>query len=267
MPESWFEWREAPPGRFAVIGDPIAHSMSPQMQSAALRSLGEEGEYHAIRVTSEEFYEAVEHLISLGYQGVNVTVPLKQVAAGHIAAMPFALRCGSVNCIDLQRKIGTNTDGMGFLETLQGRSFQQVLLLGAGGSARAIALAIALAGYPLRVFNRTRSKAASMIEELGIEATLEDTPRLEDVDLVVNATAASMTNSDLNLWSAGVPSAPVGALAYDLYFGDTRFLEEARGCGWETMDGKPMLAHQGALSLEFWLGKKPDSAILLEAIQ
>jgi len=120
---------------------------------------------------------------------------------------------------------GINTDGSGFLDTLAGVVPRecQVLLLGAGGSARAIALALALEGYNLRIFNRTRKRAEALVRELAIEAEVVDSPRLENIRLIVNATSASLRGESpdvsfaRHLQSPGARTSndPV-ALAYDL---------------------------------------------------
>lgn len=263
---AWWEWRDAPPGRFAVIGDPISHSLSPRMHTAALATMGETGEYRAIRVAEAELAEAVLHLRDIGYQGLNITVPLKHAALRLVGTDDFAFRCGAVNTVDLTCMSGINTDGAGFLAALGdfwGDQRCKTLLLGAGGAARSVALALCLAGYPLYVYNRTRAKAVAMVEELRLNAVVVDTPDLQEYYLVVNATSSSLNSESLPLRWGPYPD----VVAFDLMYGDTPFLQEARSHGYMTLDGKAMLVEQGALSLEYWLGKPVPRDVMMEAIR
>ena len=261
-----FDWRKAPSGDFAVIGDPIEHSLSPQMHAAAFDSLAETYEYRAIRVQPGEVAAALQRLKYLGYRGINVTVPHKSEAfEACITTDEFARRAGVANTIRLEDMHGINTDGPGFIETLSGQVDlgEKVLLLGAGGSARSIALALALAGYNIRVFNRTLERAFSLVRELEIEAEVVDHPFVQDVQLMVNATSTSLQNVALPI---AFDKAEPGCLAYDLVYGETPFLVEAARHGLRTMDGKALLVAQGALSQEFWLGRPAPRQIMMEAI-
>jgi shikimate dehydrogenase len=261
------EWRNAPPGDFAVIGDPVDHSLSPPMQTAAFRARGENYSYRAIRVSTGEVAEALEHLCSLGYLGVNVTVPHKAEARAAMHEVDaFSERCIAVNTIRLPDHYGINTDGDGFLDTIRDlvQPGATVLLLGAGGSARSIALALALGGYNLRIFNRTAERAFSLVRALAIEAEVVDNPALQDVQLIVNATSASLHNESLPI---AFTEAMPGAIAYDLVYGSTPFLRSAQEAGLTTVDGKPLLVAQGARALEFWLGGTAPRDAMLEAIQ
>ncbi|MFI5385498.1 MAG: shikimate dehydrogenase [Fimbriimonadales bacterium] len=263
----FFEWREAPAGDFGVIGDPVSHSLSPRMHSAAFAALGLNLTYRTIRVPAGEVTAAIQHLRSIGYRGLNVTVPHKAEARAALAEVDdFAGRCDAANTIRLEDLYGINTDGDGFLDTLASQIPKgcRVLLIGAGGSARAIALALALDGYNLRIFNRTRERALSLVRELAIEAEVVDHPGLQNTQLIVNATSASLHGESLPVSFEG---APAGALAYDLLYGETPFLRTAHDAGLRTMDGKRMLVAQGARSLEFWIpGLRAPRDVMLEAI-
>lgn len=259
------EWRDAPPGDFAVIGDPVSHSLSPQMQMAAFAARGEAYSYIAIRVPPGEVAQAIARLRSIGYRGVNVTVPLKAEARAAMRSVDgFAERCDAVNTIRLEDHHGINTDGAGFLDTLPPLAAKSALILGAGGSARAIALALALDGYNLRIFNRTAERALTLVRELAIDAEVVDNPALQDVQLIVNATSASLHNESLPLSFA---EAVEGAVAYDLVYGETPFLRAAHAAELRTLDGKALLVAQGARSLEFWLGGVAPRDLMMEAIR
>lgn len=237
------------------------------MQTAGLAAVSLPYSYVAIRVPQGEVRAAFDHLRSLGYRGLNVTVPLKAEAFAAVTeADDFSTRCGAVNTVDLHALEGINTDGAGFLDTLIGLVPRgcSALLLGAGGSARAIAMVLALEGYNLRIFNRTPERAFSLVRELDIEAEVVDDPDLQDVQLIVNATSASLQSETLPVSFA---NAAPHAVAYDLVYGETPFLAEARNAGLRTMDGKGLLVAQGARSLEFWLGIEAPRKAMLEAIR
>jgi shikimate dehydrogenase len=262
-----FDWREAPAGDFAVIGDPIEHTLSPRMHEAAFAALGESYTYRAIRVQKGDVADALLGLRDKGYKGINVTVPHKFEANEALtSASPLADRCRVINTVRLEDLYGINTDGPGFMETIEGRVPQgsDVLLLGAGGSARAIALALAEAGYNIRVFNRTPERAVLLVRELDIQASVVDNPDPTDVQLIVNATSLSLQNETL---AVPFERAAPGALAYDLVYGATRFLAEAASAGLATIDGKALLVAQGALSQEFWLERPAPRKAMMEAVQ
>ncbi|MEJ5170669.1 MAG: shikimate dehydrogenase [Fimbriimonadales bacterium] len=265
----FFEWREAPPAQFAVIGDPVGHSLSPRMHAAALRALGIEARYVAIRVPRGEVSRCLARLADLGYVGVNCTVPHKAEALVACASVdPFARRVGAVNTVRLDRIEGTNTDGPGFLDTLRPLRLAEgsrVLVLGAGGSARAVAAALAEAGFRVALWNRTAERAEALVGEVGLEAELMPTPDPHGCSLIVNTTSAGLRGEPLSLdWSR----APADAVAYDLMYGDepTPFLKAAASLGLRVVDGRPLLAAQGARSLEWWLGVQAPRREMLRSI-
>lgn len=292
-----FPWRDAPPGDYAVIGDPIAHSKSPAMHAAAYRALGLDLTYRAIHVPVGEVDEALDHLRAIGYRGVNVTIPHKADALAwsvRKGASPDyrATVAGAANTLDLVSGESTTTDGLGFQCSLPKRSgrIESVLLLGAGGTAGTILSE--LAGWKCRIaiWNRTPERASALISNLqrnrsradlmfprgdepiegsrkpwweaeiqlrdGERRSLDEieilkSPDLSNFDLVLNTTSASLIGAGLGLdWTRAKP----GALAYDLSYGveDAPFLREARQAGLATMDGRAMLAGQGAFSFQWW---------------
>ncbi len=254
----WYEWRDAPRAEFAVIGDPVSHSRSPIMHAAAYSHFGLPYRYVALRVAPGEMGAALDHLTHLGYRGVNITVPLKSEALAYCSSVDdFARRVDAVNTIDLRTRGGFNTDGAGFLRTIQ--DFPgEVLVCGAGGSARAIVGSMSLAGRRLRIWNRTISRAEQLAAEWP-NATVEPELRLRDASTVVNATAATLGGEGLNLdWQNGRSD----LVAYDLMYQTEPgpFLRAATKHGFRTMDGLPMLAAQGALSFRFWLADEIGDA-------
>ncbi len=262
----WREWRDAEPGHFAVLGDPIAHSLSPAMHRAGYRAVGLRLTYHAVRVPAGELGQALLRLRDLGYRGVNCTVPLKEEAAewaqergGWEDAPGLAPRVGA-NCIDLRTRRAASSDEAGFLASLPELPDGPVLILGAGGSGRALALALHAAGRPLRLWNRTPTRWRDWAA-LPSGAEILEEPATEGCVLAVNATSASLSGEPLPVaWSGR-------GHAVDLAYGrPSPFLESAAQAGWSAQDGRGMLAEQGALAWEWWLGIPAPRKAMIQAI-
>jgi len=266
---SAFPWQEAPAADFAVVGDPVGHSRSPRMHQAAYAALGLRHRYVAIHVPTGELRQALDHLAKMGYRGVNATVPHKEAAlAWSDDPDELGERVGAVNTLRLLDKAAINTDAPGFMDTLAdlGVGPCEVLLLGAGGSARALAYALESGGYRVRIQNRTRERAERLVSELGLRAEVVETPDPRGAGLVLNTTSASLQSADLGIeWSR----AEAGALAYDLMYAaePTPFLQQAAGAGLRTCDGLPLLVAQGARSLEWWLGVSAPRSAMMEALR
>ena len=267
---SVYSWREAPEGDFAVIGDPVAHSLSPRMHMAAYRALALPYRYNAIHVPRGEVVMALNHLNSLGYRGINVTVPHKEEVLSWASDVdPLAKQVRAANTLRMTDRACINTDAPGFMDTLEPYSgFRKtVLLLGAGGSARAIAVALLDSSFEVFLYNRTHSKAVALAVELGMEPShvrLEPDP--SGVAFIVNTTSASLTNDEIPIpWER----AETEALAYDLMYAKepTPFLKAAARRGLPGLDGRNLLAAQGARSFEWWLDIPAPRTVMLEAIQ
>jgi len=258
--------------RFAVIGDPIDHSLSPAMQEAAFRSAGIEATYEAIHLRPENLRRGVEALRAAGYRGFNVTVPHKETVAALVDGLaPSAARARAVNTVVRRGGAleGHNTDGHGFVETLRVHGIQvggeRVVVFGAGGSARAIVHALAGLGAGVVLVNRTEARARELAREVGGRASVlrRDAPGLRDAvlsaRLVINTTSLGL--GELNGESplpAGVELPPT-AVAFDLVYGSvTPFLRRAAAGGCRTLDGLEMLVQQGAESFRLWTGGEPD---------
>lgn len=262
-----FDWREAPEAEYAVIGDPVGHSLSPRMHMAAFKERGLAHRYVAIKVPKLELPEAVARLAMRGYQGLNVTVPLKEGIIGLLEAFDEPVRrIGAANTLDLTRMAATNTDAPGFLETIEPLGLPSdapVLVLGAGGSAKAVVYALLQKEYSVLIHNRTREKALALAEETGAE--MVDAIDLGQARLIVNATSASLSGHDLGLdWQYAHPD----AVAYDLSYasGPTPFIREARRAGLRTLDGLRLLVAQGALSFEWWFGVPAPRCAMMSAV-
>ncbi|MBL8086503.1 MAG: shikimate dehydrogenase [Chthonomonas sp.] len=263
------DWRKAPRAQFAVVGDPISHSWSPVMQTAALRSLGRPDDYLPIHIPLDDFAEAIEHLRNLGYYGVNCTVPLKEAAWRWAQIMdPESHAYGAINTLRLPDRAGTNTDAPGFIDTLDELNIPPpgpVLVLGAGGTARALCRALYRAGYAIRIHNRTRSKAERLLDEISVAAEILDHPAVRDHRLILNTTSAGLSGETLDIaW--GKPAK--GVVAYDVVYRQelTPFLSDAKLAGCRVIDGRAMLVAQGARSLEWWLDVIAPRDVMLRAL-
>lgn len=258
--------------RYAVFGQPIAHSLSPRIHAAFGAQLGIAVDYRAIEAGRDTFASALDAFVRDGGAGANVTLPLKEDAFALCATRSErALRCGSVNTLIRAGDAwhGDSTDGAGLLRDLRERhafepAGRRVLLLGAGGAARAAAFALLDAGVVhLAVANRTRERALALAQALGPRAhgcALEEIDAGERFDLVVNATAAGHAGVAFAL--PGV-RADAGTYCYDLSYGTAAqpFLEWARSAGaGHAADGLGMLVEQAAESFLLWHGVRPDTA-------
>jgi shikimate dehydrogenase len=259
-------WRSAPAAEFAVIGDPVGHSLSPKMHQAAYENLGLPYRYVAIHVFPGEVAQALGQLKELGYLGVNVTVPHKEeVLTWASDVEPMAMKARAANTVDLRNGKAINTDAPGFLDTLVGRVPPgcDVLMIGAGGSARSIAIALVGAGYRLRIQNRTHAKAKELAELAGAEVT--DSLDPSGAALILNTTSASLQGAGLPIeWDR----AESNALAYDLAYApqSTPFMLAAQEVGLAAIDGRDLLAAQGARSFSWWLGIEAPLPAMREAL-
>lgn len=251
---------------YAVIGDPIRHSLSPQMHNAGYRALGIKAEYHRFQVKPAQLSEAVEGLCALGFSGWNVTIPHKESIVSLLDTLtPEAQRAGAVNTVKIHegQRIGHNTDGAGFVRSVEGdmNGFQgkKAVLLGAGGASKGIALALAEQGMHLHILNRTPDKAKELvqvIQSLGGTATSGEFALgdwIKDVDLLVQTTSVGLQGERFLFSLQGISEQ---ALVVDIIFNpsQTAFLQEAKELGCRTLNGLGMLLYQGALAWEFWLG-------------
>jgi len=271
----------------AVLGDPVRHSLSPVMQNAALEALGLDARYLALPVSGDRLAEAVQGLAALGCAGFNVTIPHKERIAPLLTRLePVAHQLGAVNTVlpdGAGGWIGTNTDWEGFLAPLRQRPLAggQALMLGSGGSGRAVLRAAADLGLAEVV---VRGRDPQRLQAL-IAAATPWAPPLRAIDwstplgavlpstsLVVNVTPLGMGNQsgDMPLDTADLALLPAGALVADLIYTPrpTRLLREAAALGLATLDGLEMLVQQGAAALRLWTGR-PDVpvAVMRQAVE
>jgi len=283
-----------PPIRLGVFGDPVAHSLSPKMQNAALQAREIDAQYARFHIRPNELRPALGFLRRLNFVGVNLTVPHKIAGRAQIdEADESASRAGAVNTIRLHggRLLASNTDGEGFLRAIRAefsvdlRDLRVMILGAAGGTGRAIAWQCALENCErLVLVNRTQEKANAVAEclrpffmearVLGPAARLEAVPweehamrmQLADIDLIVNSTPLGMNSSD---------PTPVAArllaphhMVFDCVYGPskTALLRAAEQAGARSANGMSMLLHQGALSFAIWFDCEPPIDVMRKAL-
>lgn len=270
--------------RYAVIGNPVAHSKSPLIHAAFARQTGQNLVYAALLAPLDGFSATVAAFRQAGGRGLNVTIPFKLEAydlATHRS--PRAAAAGAVNTLAFAPNgeiLGDNTDGAGLVRDLTANlacplAGRRILLLGAGGAARGAILPLLGEGpASLVIANRTAAKAQALAERFAAEAnrahlSAQSYPDLagQGFDVVINATSTSL--------SGETPPLPPGlyapgALAYDMMYGPgaTRFLAAARADGAAHLaDGLGMLVEQAAESFCLWRGIRPDTAPVLAALR
>ncbi len=265
---------------YAVFGNPIAHSKSPQIHAAFAAASGQDLVYEARLAPVGEFAPAVAEFVAAGGKGANVTVPFKENAYRLATRLSErAARAGAVNTLSFAAGeiVGDNTDGAGLVRDITHNlhyplAGKRILLLGAGGAARGV-IAPLLAGQPasLHVANRTANKAEELAAAFSDMAAVHggNYEKLagQQFDLIINATSASLAGASLPL-PAGL-FAP-GSLAYDMMYGkgDTPFMALARAQGAaQVADGLGMLVEQAAEAFFVWRGVRPETAGVLAQLR
>lgn len=282
--------------KLGLIGYPLEHSLSPRIHQAALRALKLEGEYSLFPLAADQVFpqnlSALLEQVRRGeIQGLNVTVPYKQVVIPYLDRLtPTAAAVGAVNTIysQDQQLVGENTDVPGFLADLQrflgdrqslNPVDKQVLVLGAGGAARAVVFALCSMSWKVGLAARRYIQAQELAEGYGtrvshncIRIVAYDAPGLheasEHLSLLVNTTPLGMwPQVDASPWLAGVPL-PSQAYVYDLVYNpaQTRLLELANQAGLRTSNGIGMLVEQAAMAFECWTVRQAPRQAMLSAV-
>lgn len=264
--------------RYAVIGNPIAHSKSPDIHARFAQQTGQELTYERLLAPLDGFAATVQAFIQAGGKGMNVTVPFKLEA--HALAQRLTERAqaaGAVNTLLFENGqiVGDNTDGVGLVHDIVHNAGvpvvgKSVLLLGAGGAARGVILPL-LAQQPARlvIANRTVARAEELASQFAAHGQIE-VARFETLaepfDIVINATAASLS-ADVPPISAAVFTPQT--LAYDMMYGaqPTSFMQFAAGHGAQTRDGLGMLVEQAAESFYQWRKVRPQTAQVFAALR
>lgn len=271
MPGSGGEDRpgEAGPWRLGVIGDPVAHSISPAIQGAALRETRFAATYERWHTAAADLPARITSLREGGVLGANVTVPHKQAVISLLdAVQPLAQRAGAVNTIihHGDRLIGDNTDIEGFDAALAvvcpDVAGRPAVVLGAGGAARAVVLALEQVGAtPITVCARAPARAAALAAALApsvIDTAGTDLQTLRELlgeaRLLVNATSVGWVGDEMPIPADLLAVLPADTVVFDLTYRDTALLRAARARGLAAHDGLVMLVHQGARAFTLWTG-------------
>ncbi|MEW6296395.1 MAG: shikimate dehydrogenase [Thermodesulfobacteriota bacterium] len=267
-----------------IFGDPVAHTRSPAMHNAAFRASALPYVYVPFLVRPANLSTAVHSIRALHLAGVNVTVPHKERIIPYLDALSVeAELCGAVNTVVNRRGtlFGENTDGRGFLASLRERGLsprrRELVVIGAGGSARAVIVSLIRAGGArIAVANRTLANAEALVRTyrtLGktqLEAVplerLRDPTLLRDAALVVNCTSVGLHDEDFP--PLAYAATPRECLFYDLLYRPTltSFLRHARAARRPAMDGRRMLLHQGALAFSLWTRTPAPLAVMARAL-
>jgi shikimate dehydrogenase len=263
-----------------VIGDPVDHSLSPLLHNTAFVEMGLDWVSVGFSVAAGQAQTALAGMRALGIAGLSVTMPHKEAVAALVdRTTPVAARLDAVNCVTLAsgELVGSNTDGEGFVAALRhGDGFEprgkKCLVIGAGGAARAVVLALAQAGAAeVIVVNRTESRATVAAALAGPVGRVGRPEEAETADLVVNATPAGMGGAGANpgpeLFPLDAAYLVAGQIVVDLVYHPavTPWLLAARERGAVTQNGLGMLVHQAAVQLRLWTGEEPPVAAMWQA--
>jgi shikimate dehydrogenase len=265
-----------------LIGDPVSGSLSPRMQNAAFAARGLDWAYVALPVRAAELETAVRGIAAAGFAGANVTIPHKEaaLALAHDASAA-ANEIGAANTLSFRDAEirADNTDAPGLLAALpEPPSGKRALVLGAGGSARAVAWALAGQGAAVEVWNRTAERAEELVSALkpyaagdvGLAAVSAEQAAAAGHELIVNCTALGMPGSEGEVFEE-LPLEPealdAGLTVVDLVYAgaETELIRAAREAGAAVVDGLEVLVRQGAESLRIWTGEDPPLDVMREA--
>ncbi len=268
--------------RYAVVGNPVTHSLSPRIHASFAEQTGQALSYNAIEIPLEDFDDEIRALQNQGFGGVNVTVPFKREAWELCDTLSArAEQAGAANTLSFMPDgdiAGDNTDGIGLLrDLLENLKFEvsrrEILVLGAGGAVRGV-LGPLLEQSPacLTLANRSPDKAVALARDFGnqgnIQAVSFDALGAREFDLVINGTAAGLGNE--------VPDIPESVVAehtvcYDMMYNlndATAFVDWAQSCGAaRAVDGLGMLVEQAAEAFNIWRGIRPATAPVIHALR
>lgn len=250
---------------FAIFGNPVAHSKSPQMHNAGFKNIEYNGEY--IKNLLDDGETIKEVFLEKAYKGANITVPHKEIAfrkADEVRGLANEIKAVNTYINENGKVIAYNTDAPGFLYAIESfGEIKSVLLLGAGGTAKAIALALQQSDINVTVLNRSEGKL-EFFKEHKIPATTWDKFKSKEFDLIVNSTSAGLKDENLPCPEEILNEVLENAkFAFDCVYGKiTPFLSLAKENGLKIKDGEDMLLYQGVLAFELFTGVKADKKLV-----
>ena len=271
--------------KYAVIGNPIAHSKSPLIHAAFAKQTNQDISYEAVLAPLDGFAATIQDLINQGFKGANVTVPFKFEAFALCDNLTErAQAAGAVNTLTFSAKqiYGDNTDGLGLVNDINNNlkhatglnhssaslKGARILLLGAGGAAQGVLLPILNANpASITIANRTLDKAQKMLNKSSSKATASTFEDLKNqqFDIVINATSTGLSDTALPIPDSIFAK---NCLAYEMMYGrETPFMAQARANGAQVADGLGMLVEQAAEAFSLWRHVKPETAAVIAMLQ
>lgn len=252
--------------KYAVIGDPVSHSLSPVMHQVNFKSLNMEDTYEALHIPTQDFHD-IRHIIEDNHiNGFNVTIPHKERIIPYLDEInDQAKAVGAVNTVKIinNKWIGYNTDGIGYVMGLKqvypDLENAYVLILGAGGASKGIANELSKIVQPkLTIANRTMSRFETWDMDINAISLEQSEQYLDEFDIIINTTSAGLNNNDDIVISLDNLSSStlVSDIIYIPY--KTKFLKEAEFKGNTVYNGLDMFINQGAESFKIWTGKEPN---------
>jgi len=268
-----------------VIGHPIKHSMSPIMHNIALQDLGLNYVYLAFDITSDKLKKAIDSFKTLDIKGINVTIPHKETIIQYLDEIePLAEKIGAINSIKNEdgRLVGKNTDTIGAKLALKDTGFKlkstNVMIIGAGGAAKAISYSLGEEIDRVLILNRSKSRALKLAEILAENYNLKVEGKeltnailkkeIENIDLLINTTPIGMYPN--------IDNSPIqkefiheDLFVFDIIYNplETKLIKDAKDVGCKTLGGLDMLVNQGALAFEWWTGKKPNKILMKNKVK
>lgn len=264
--------------KVGIIGWPLTTTFSPAMHNAAFKALRIDWEYDAMAIPPDIVRLGILEPQRHGYVGLNVTIPHKEEAMKYVRPDELARAVGAVNTIDLREMTGTNTDVSGLMADLAANDLpvqgERVLVLGAGGAARAAVVGLTRGGAEVLVVNRTLERARTLVANLALSnlsiraaAVTLDEAVARGFSLIVNCTPVGMApDPAATPWIGGVPF-PRGVAVYDMIYrpAQTALMAQAIEVGGRAVGGLGMLVYQGAAAFKLWTGVEPPLDVMFDA--
>ncbi len=261
---------------YGVIGHPVKHSVSPAMHNAAFRAMKIDAVYASFDVKPEDLKKAIEGAKALGIKGLNVTIPHKEEVLKLAKPDELASRIGAANTLKFDEEIlACNTDAYGALKALEnagvGVSGKTVLIIGAGGAARAIAFALVEEGATVVVTNRTEQRGLKLVQDVRKygECVFVPMSELEKLrfDILINATPVGMSGYMPGKLPVDSKLIKEGIVVFDTVYNpmETALIRLAKMRGCRVVYGIDMLVHQGARAFEIWTGLSPPFDVMKKA--
>jgi len=265
------------------MGQPVAGNPTQFMIERAFAAANLDWRYLTLEVSAENLAAAVQGMRAMGFRGGNFTIPHKVAVISYLDGLSQAAELmGAVNCVNREgdKFIGENTDGKGFVQSLEeitDPADKKVVILGAGGAARAIAVEVGLSGAAeITVVNRTAERGQQLVDLLNnlvkVSSTLVQWDRdykiNAETDILINATSVGLGDANARV-AIDVATLRPGLVVADVIFNPpkTQLIRDAQDAGCQTLDGLGMLVNQGVIGFKIWTGVDPDPAVMREALE